>query len=101
MDLGNLLKQIDMQTARAFVSAARNVIDALLIEAERVGETQTPVARDYTAAGLPREAPPGGWLSHEELRDTARRLAEAVATEKWIDGLVCAVQLFSVMGGAL
>lgn len=101
MNIETLLKGIDAGTARSFVRAARHVVDALLIEAERIGETQTPAARDYDNAELPRSAPAGGWLSAEELRGTAQRLAEAVAAEKWTDGLICAFRLFNVMGGVL
>lgn len=101
MDLRSVLTNIDAQTAQAFVAAARHVIDALLIEGERVRQTQTPEARDYNQAGLPRDAAAGGWLSHEELRDTARRMAEAVAAEKWTDGFVAALQLLAAVGGML
>ncbi len=101
MDLQNIVKNIDAATAQAFVSAARHVVDALLIEGERVRQTQTPAARDYNAASLSREAAPGGWLSHEELRETSRRLAEAVAAEKWTEGFVAALKLLSMLGGAL
>lgn len=101
MNIETLVKHIDAGTARAFVTAARHVLEALLIEAERIGETQTPTARDYDSAELPRSAPAGGWLSTEELRGTAQRLAEAVAAEKWTDGLICAIRLFNVMGGVL
>jgi hypothetical protein len=94
VDLEGLLKQID-------AAAARHVIDAMLIEGERVKETQTPEPRDYEQATLGRGAPAGGWLSHEELRDTSRRMAEAIAVENWTAGLICAVKLLSVMGGAL
>jgi len=101
MDWATLLRQIDAGTARAFVAAARHVIDALLIEAERVQQTQTPAARDYNAAELSREAPAGGWLSHAELREAARRMSEALATEKWVDGFVAAVKLMAALGGVL
>jgi hypothetical protein len=101
MDLVNLAKNIDVETARAFVTAARHVIDAMLIEGERVRQTQTPVARDYNAATLPRTTPAGGWISHEELRETSRRMSEAIAAEKWIDGFIAALQILSAMGGLL
>ncbi len=101
MNLEELVRQIDAGTARAFVTAARHVIDALLIEGQRAAETCTPEPRDYNTAELPRSAPAGGWLSHEELRETAQRLAEAMAAEKWIDGLIFAVKLFTVLGGSL
>lgn len=101
MNLEALLRQVDAGTAQAFVAAARHVIDALLIEGQRWAEKPAPPVRDYEAAELPRGAPPAGWLSHEELRDAAKRLAEALALEKWTDGLICAVKLFAAMGGVL
>ena len=101
MNIETLVECIDAGTARAFVTAARHVIDALLIEAERVQQTSTPTARDYNAADVPRSTPAGGWLSHEELRGTAQRLAEAMAAEKWTDGVICAARLFRALGGAM
>jgi hypothetical protein len=101
MDIKAVVNSIDTNTARAFVTAARHVIDALLIEAERVRKTQTPEPRDYNSASLSREAAPGGWISPEELRDTARRLAEAISAEKWVDGVVFAVQIIAACGGTL
>ena len=99
MDLRKLLEQIDAETARAFVGAARRVLDALLLEAARAEETVTPTARDYECAALSREAPAGGWLSHEELRETTRELAEAMAAEKWADGVACAIRLLTRFAG--
>jgi hypothetical protein len=100
MDLKTLLQRIDVETARAFVIAARHVIDAMLIEAERIREVQTPAVRDYNAATLPRESPGGGWLSHDELRGTTQKMAEAMAAEKWTDGLLFAIRLLKTLGGA-
>ncbi|HUU97908.1 MAG TPA: hypothetical protein VM487_19400 [Phycisphaerae bacterium] len=100
MDLKTLLQNVDAKTARAFIAAARHLIDAMLIEAQRVRQTQTPGARDYDAAELSRESAPGGWLSHEELRGAAQKMAEAVAAEKWTDGLVFAIRLFTTLGVA-
>ena len=100
MDWQALIKGIDADAARAFVTAARHVIDALLVEAERQRQTQAPPVRDYNAAaGLTREDAPGGWLGHEELRATMRRMAEAVAAEKWSDGVVAALKVLAVLGG--
>jgi hypothetical protein len=101
MDWRRLVESVDAESARALVLAARRVIDALLIEAERVRRTQTPPPRDYNAAELPRESPAGWWLEHSELRATAQELSEAVAAEKWTDGLVCALKALFVVGGLL
>jgi hypothetical protein len=95
MDLQKLLQNIDADTARAFVSAASHVIDALLFETARVGETFTPATRDYENATLPRTTPAGGWISHEELRQTTQRIAEAIAAEKWADGVALAIQVLT------
>ena len=78
-DNGDTAQRIDQDTARTFVQAARHVIDALLIEAARVQQTQTPPERDYNDAALSREAPAGGWLSNDELRQSAQQMAEAGA----------------------
>ncbi len=99
MDWRRLVESVDAESARAFVLAARRVIDALLIEAERVRRTQTPTARDYNAAELPRTTPAGQWLEHSELRATAQQLSEAMAAEKWTDGLLFALKALFVVGG--
>jgi hypothetical protein len=101
MDWQTLLKSIDADTARAFVTAARRMIDALLIEAERVRAAQSPTDRDYDAGELSRATPAGGWLPHEELREAARRMGEAIAAEKWTEGLLTALKLLFVFGGML
>ncbi len=101
MDLLKLAKNIDVNTARAFVTAARQVIDALLIESQRAAQTRTPPPQDYRQAGLPRQTPAGGWISHDELRQTAREMSEAMAAEKWIDGLLAGLKLLAILGGAL
>lgn len=99
MQIGELLKAVDAETARAFVQAARNVIDAMLIEAARIEETQTPGAVDYENATLSREAPAGGWISHAELRRATQEMSEALAAEKWVDGMLAAMRLLRVIGG--
>lgn len=97
MDLEKLVKKVDADTAKAFVQAARHVIDAMMIEAKRVQQTQTPGARDYRAAGLSREAPPAGWLSAAELDGTTQRLAEAMAAEKWAEGVLLVLRWVSAL----
>lgn len=101
MDLIALTKKIDAKTARAFAKAARHVIDAMLVEAECIRKTQTPRPRDYRQAGLSRASAAGGWLSHVELRETSARLAEAIAGEEWLDGLLIAVRALAIAGGGL
>lgn len=98
MDLKTIVGQIDAQTARAFVSAAKNVIDALMIEAQRVRQTQTPGTRDYESATLSREAPGGGWLSDDELRRTTQQMSEAIAAERWTDGVLFAIRALTALG---
>lgn len=97
MDLLTLADHIDARTARAFVSAARHVIDAMLIEGERTRQASTPAPRDYASAVLDRSAPGGGWISPSELRSAAQRLSEAVAAEKWTEGFVVAMQLLMMV----
>lgn len=88
--------------ARAFVEAARHVIDAMLIEGERIRQTQSPPPRDYVAdAPLSRAAPPGGWIAHDELRAATQRMSEALAAEKWTEGVIAAVRIFTLIGGGL
>ncbi|MEW6253662.1 MAG: hypothetical protein AB1716_23700 [Planctomycetota bacterium] len=101
MDWRSAIERIDPAAAQAFVRAARKVIDALLIEGERVRQTQTPAPRDYPNAGLSRETPGGGWISHEELRSAAQDMAEAIAAEKWTDGLLCALKALVAVGALL
>lgn len=98
MDLKKLAEAINAETAQAFVHAARNVVDAMLIEAVRVEQTQTPGKRDYDSAELSRSTPGGGWLSHGDLRDATQKMAEAIATEKWTDGVTFAIKLFVQLG---
>lgn len=98
MDLVDVVKRLDGPTARAFVEPARNVVAALLIEAEQVQAQQTPPPHDYRSAELSRESPAGGWLAPSELRRMAQELAEAVAAERWVDGFVTAVRVLSGLG---
>lgn len=98
MRLETVLKQIDEQTARAFVQAARHVIDAMLIEGQRVAQASGPKARDYNSTHIEATTPAGGWISDSEVHELARRLSEAIAAEKWVDGIVFAVRL---MGGVV
>lgn len=99
MDLRTIIERLDAGTVRAFVSAARYVIDAMLIEAEQVKQTQTPGVVDYESAGLSREAPAAGWISDAELRRTTQQMSEAIAAEKWTDGAVFAIKALTALGG--
>ncbi len=94
------LKRLDPASARAFVQGARNVIDALMIEARRPAtEPAPPGDRDYTNAGLSRTAPARGWLSREEVDRVNQQMVEAIAAENWIDGAIFAVRLLRAFGG--
>jgi hypothetical protein len=97
MNVQAILKQIDASTARAFVQATRHVIDAMLIEGERIAQAQRPTPRDYNSAAIDATTPAGGWISDSEIHDSARRLSEAIAAEKWIDGAMFAIRLLSRM----
>ncbi|MBN2447089.1 MAG: hypothetical protein JXO22_10200 [Phycisphaerae bacterium] len=98
MDLMKVIEQLDEGTAKSFVEGARHVIDAMLIEAERVKQAQTPARRDYASAELSREAPGGGWLSDSELSALTQEMAEAIAGERWTDGARSVLQLLTSLG---
>ncbi len=100
MDMVQVAKAMDAGTVQAFVTAARHVIDALMIEGARVEQTRTPGQRDYTTAELTREGPAGGWIASDELRATTQKLSEAIAAEKWVEGFAVAVRLLAAVGGA-
>lgn len=97
MDWKLALQQIDAGTAKAFVSATRNIIDALLIEGQRVRQAGPPAVRDYRQAELDRSAPGAGWLTDEELRAATQRMAEAIAAERWTDGFVFALSAIALL----
>lgn len=101
MDFGTIVRQLDPATARAFVQATRNVIDALMIEGARVREAQGPQPRDYGRAEFSRSVPPGGWIASEELRGVVQRMNEAIAFEKWTEGVLFAIRAMSMLGGGL
>lgn len=100
MNMQAIASRIDVETARTFVRAARRVVDAMLLEAQEVRATETPGRRDYAQAALDRSTPAGGWLSQDTLRRTTQELAEAIAAERWTDGVVCALRVFGALGGA-
>lgn len=97
MNLATILEQVDARTARAFVEAARTFIDALLIESARIEQTRTPGEVDYRHESLSREAAPGGWISHAEIAETTRKMSEAIAAEKWVDGVVFAARVMALL----
>jgi len=98
MELQKLLRNLDGRTARAFVRAASHVIDAMLLETARSEPETTPGRRDYENAGLPDSTPAGGWISHEELRQTTQKMTEAIASEKWTEGVMFAIKLLAKVG---
>lgn len=93
-----ILRKIDAETARAFVGAARHLIDAMLIEGQRVRQSQSPGTIDYDNASFSRSGPAGGWLSDSELRSATQKMSEAIAAEKWTDGVVFALRALSTLG---
>lgn len=98
MNLEAMLGRVDAATAQAFVRGARHLIDALLIESQRVRQAHTPGGLDYAQAGLSRETPAGGWIGDEELRAATQRMSEALATEKWSEGVMFALKALSTLG---
>jgi hypothetical protein len=101
MNLTALLSSVRPETARAFVTATWSVIQAVRAELDESAQRRTPAGRDYRERSLSRTAPAGGWLTDEELCKTAEALAEAIAAEKWTDGLITALKLLSALGGVL
>lgn len=98
MDWNALAQRLDAETARRFAQAARHVIDVLLIETATAVRRQTPREIDYTQATLRRDTPPGGWLTHAELRREAQLMQEALAAERWLDGALAALRIFNGLG---
>ena len=47
---------------------------------------------------MSRESAAGGWISNAELTETTRKLAEAIAAEKWVDGVVFAARVIALLG---
>lgn len=97
MDLKQFAKSLDADTIRAFVGAARSVIEALLIEQQPATPTPPPGQRDYAAATLARSTPAGGWIGESELRAATQKMNEAIASEKWVEGFMVAVQLLALL----
>lgn len=97
MKLATLMEQVDARTARAFVEAARTLIDALLIESARVEQTRTPGEVDYLHAGISREAAAGGWIAGGEIAETTRKMSEAIAAEKWTEGVLFAARVMALL----
>jgi len=97
MDLASIAKQVDASAAQAFVSAAMHVLQAAMVEAERARPELPPGQRDYEHATLSRETPAGGWISHGELRRATQQISEAIAAEKWAEGLVFALQAIAML----
>lgn len=98
MDWEKVLKRVDGRTARAFVEATRHLIDAVMIEGARVRQAQSPGAMDYESAGLSRASAAGGWISDDELRGAVQRMSEAIAREKWTEGVMAALKVLVLMG---
>jgi hypothetical protein len=98
MSLQQALQKVDVNVAREFVKAAKRVIDAMLLETARATPEPTPGRRDYETAGFSREAPAGGWISAGELRRTTQLMSEAIAAEKWTEGVMLAVRALGGIG---
>jgi hypothetical protein len=99
MDWSKLMERMDPAVVTQFVRAGRHVIQAMLYESERMRATQTPGEVDYNEAALARAAPERGWLTHDELRTGAMKLDEAVAAERWLDGMRLTLGLLRGLGG--
>lgn len=97
MDLKQMAGLIDAPTAQAFVTATRNMIDALMIEGQRVEQANTPGQRDYATATLDRAAPGGGWLTDAELQNATQRMSAAISAERWVDGVLFALAALALL----
>lgn len=98
MDLARIAARVDERAARAFVNATWNVVQAMLVRAEEAQPAGTPQPRDYEReAAFSRETPAGGWIAPQELRAMTQRMAEAIAAEKWVEGVVFAIQAIALL----
>lgn len=97
MTIEQIASRIDAGSAQAFVRAARHVIDAMMIEANHVQQTQTPGQTDYANVGLTREAPAGGWISRSEIHAAQQQMTEAISAEKWVEGFAAAVRVLQLI----
>ena len=91
-------EKLDPATIQTFVHTARLVVEAVADEAQASASTQMPGQTDYATATLDHSTPAGGWLNVEQIRETSRKMTEAVAAEKWVDGFICAVQFMAMIG---
>ncbi|MFO0971844.1 MAG: hypothetical protein U1A27_00180 [Phycisphaerae bacterium] len=94
-----LLARVTPETAKALVHATRTVLDAIGAEQSRIAASAAPPGGvDYAAAGHDRTSPAGGWITPDELRERGQAMSEAIAAEKWIDGVVAAIQALALLG---
>ena len=99
MELKQLIGAIDARTAQSFVSATRRLLEVLLVEGQRVSAAQVPGKRDYNTTEIDRGGPASGWLSRDELRAASTEMAEAIAAEKWTEGVMVALRAVKFVGG--
>lgn len=97
MNLEAIAKRIDADSARAFVHAARNLVNAVMVEVARQKDVSGPTPRDYRSAGLSSEPAPGGWISRGELDRACQQMSEAMAAEKWVEGVMAAVRAIGML----
>jgi hypothetical protein len=92
-----IASQIDESTAKSFVSAAWNVIQAAMVVRQQALAAETPGQTDYETAQLDRSTPAGGWLTDETLHSYTQRISEAIAAEKWEQGALFVLQFLAIM----
>lgn len=100
MDFQTILKQINPETAKVFIDATFDVVNAFLLKAEE-NETAVPPSNvDYNAPhrGLKNDAPAGGWISDAEVRATLRKQVESMKVANWMDGFLTAIKLLVAIG---
>jgi len=90
---------LSLEQARQFVLTVQRWIEAGLLPPTKVGAGPVPGRVDYGTAKIGSVAPAGGWLSDAEVKSVAQGMTEAIAAEKWFDGVKFAVQLVILAGG--
>ncbi len=90
---------LSLEQARQFVLTVQRWIELGLLPPTKVGAGPVPGRVDYGTAKIGSVAPAGGWLSDAEVKSAAQGMTEAIAAEKWFDGVKFAVQLVILAGG--
>ena len=96
--LNAILPKLTPQVMQNFVHAARTFIDSVAVEAAAVAAKETPGATDYRTANHDRSPPTGGWIDFDEVRQKSKQMTEAIAAEKFADGVITTLQALALFG---